>query len=100
MFRNEGEGMLRHNVRLALLAGVVAAATPAARAGDCCSPCAPAPTFRTVCMKEWVPEQYNTTRTCYRTEWREEVFTAYRCECTPEVRSRTVTVCRMVPEVQ
>src|SRR5262249_44527964 len=34
------------------------------------------------------------------TEWREETFTAYRCECTPEVRSRTITVCRMVPEVK
>jgi hypothetical protein len=100
VFRYEGEGMFWHNVRLTLLAGVVVAATPAARAGDCCNPCAPAPAMRTVSVKEWVPEQYTTTRTSYRTEWREEAFTAYRCECTPEVRSRTVTVCRMVPEVK
>jgi hypothetical protein len=55
---------------------------------------------RTTCVKEWVPEQYTTTRTSYRTEYRDEVFTAYRCECTPEVRSRTITCCRMVSEVQ
>jgi len=102
MFRNKGEGMVWQHVRLTLLAGVVAvAATPAARAGDCSNPCAPAaPALCTVTVKEWVPEQYTATRTSYRTDWREEAFTAYRAECTPEVRSRTFTVCRSVSEVQ
>jgi hypothetical protein len=33
-------------------------------------------------------------------EQREEKYTAYRCELVPEQRTRTVTVNRMVPEVQ
>jgi hypothetical protein len=90
-------------VRVAVLAGsILAAATLSARAGDCCSP-APAecgPQFRTVCVNEWVPETYQTTRTVYKTEYKTENFTAYRCETVPEVRTRTVCFYTSVPEVK
>ena len=98
------------SVRVALIVGVcTAAAAVAARAGDCCAPAAGcgapateccAPQFRTVCCTEWVPEAYQCTRTCYRTECRQETYTTWRTECTPEQRTRTYTVCRMVPEVR
>src|SRR5262249_26125298 len=44
--------------------------------------------------------QYETTRTTYRTEWREEKYTAYRTECVPETRTRTYTVNVMKPETR
>jgi hypothetical protein len=75
----------------ALLAG--AALTASARAQDCC-----APPMRTVCVTEWVKENYVTTRTVYRTECVQEKYTAYRTECVPQVQTRTYTVSRMVPE--
>ncbi len=80
--------MVWQSVRAALVAVAVAAgAAVSARAGDCCpESCAPQPTF--------------CTRTVYRTEWRQETYTAYRCECVPEVRTRTCTVYRQVPEVR
>jgi hypothetical protein len=56
--------------------------------------------MRTVCVTEWVPENYVTTRTTYKTELVQEKYTAYRTECVPEVHSRTVVVNRMVPEVR
>jgi hypothetical protein len=51
-------------------------------------------------VTEWVPEHVKTTRTAYRMEQRQEKYTAYRCEYFPEERTRTVTVHKMVPEVQ
>jgi hypothetical protein len=91
--------MFWQRVRFALLAGVVAAvAVGSAHAGDCAAPCAPA--TRTVCVNEWVPEQYQCTRTVYKTECKQETYTAYRCECVPETRTRTCTVYKMVPEVR
>src|ERR1700730_6522813 len=85
-------------VRIALLAGAFAAtAALPARAGDCC---APAPCTRTVCVTEWVPEQYQTTRTVYKTECRQEAYTAYKCESVPETRTRVCTVYKQVPEVK
>jgi hypothetical protein len=95
--------MLWQRVRTVLLAGGVAAlAAASARAEDGCAPapCAPAPQFRTVTVKEWVPEQYPTTRTVYKTECRTETVTAYRCETVPETRTRTVTTCKSVPTVE
>jgi hypothetical protein len=87
--------MFAQRVRLALLAAVVSALTvTTARADDCCAPCT-----HKVCCTEWVPEQYQCTRTTYKTEYKQETYTAYRCECYPEVCSRTVTCCKMVPEV-
>ncbi len=58
------------------------------------------PAYRTVHVQEWVPEQYQTTRTTYRTEWKEETYTAHRTETVPETRTRTVTVNKMVPETR
>src|SRR5262249_11280913 len=104
-YRNKGEGMVWQHVRAALTGcALVAAAALPARADDCCNsaPCgAPcAPQYRTVCVKEWVPEQYQATRTVYKHECRTETYTAYRCESVPETRTRTVTCYKMVPEVQ
>jgi hypothetical protein len=102
--------MVWKSVRVALIVGVcTAAATLAARAGDCGAPAAGcgapaaeccAPQFRTVCCTEWVPEPYQCTRTCYHTEYRQQTSTTWRCEYTPEQRTRTYTVCKMVPEVR
>jgi hypothetical protein len=93
---------------VALLAGgLLAAAACTARADDAAPPApgAPAPAdstpqYQTVCCHEWVPETYPCTRTVYRTECRQEAYTAYRCECVPETRTRTCVVNKMVPEVQ
>jgi hypothetical protein len=56
--------------------------------------------MRTVCVTEWVPENYVTTRTVFRTECVQEKYTAYRTECVPETRTRTCVVNRVVPEVR
>jgi hypothetical protein len=106
--RNKGDGMIRQQIRVALLAGSLVAATawtaradeapqpaPAAPAADPC-----APQYRTVCVKEWVPETYQATRTVYDRVSREEKYTAYRCETVPETKTRTVTMYRQVPEVK
>jgi hypothetical protein len=45
-----------------------------------------------------VPETYPATRTVYRTETRQEAYTAYRTECVPQVQTRTVTHYRTVTE--
>ena len=83
-----------------LLVMLLTAGTASARGDDCCAPaCAPAaPAFRTVTCVQYVPEQYQTTRTTYKTECRQEAYTAYRCEMVPETRTRTVTCYKMVPE--
>jgi len=87
--------------RCALLAGVLsAAAVLPARADDAAAPAPCAPAYRTVCVSEWVPEQYQCTRTVYKTECRTETYTAYKCECVPETRTRTCTVYKMVPETR
>src|SRR5262249_29695965 len=87
----EGEGMIWQHVRVALLAGGIVAATAlTVRADDCCpAPCAPQ--TRTVCVHEWVPENYTTTRTVYTRECKQENYTAYRCECVPVTKTRTCT---------
>jgi hypothetical protein len=78
-----------------LASACVAAAALPARADDCA-----APATRTVCCTEWVPETYQGTRTVYKTECKEEKYTAYRCECVPETRVSTVTVMKPVMETQ
>ncbi|MBY0523936.1 MAG: hypothetical protein K2R98_11090 [Gemmataceae bacterium] len=92
--------MFWQRVRFALLAGVLANVAASARAGECCQPAPCAPAYRTVCCYEWVPEQFQATRTCYKTECRQETYTAYRCECVPETRTRVCTVYKMVPETR
>lgn len=66
--------------------------------GGCGSPCA-APSYKTVCVTEWVPEYYKTTRTSYKKECVSECYTAYKTECVPECHTRNVTsyerVCEM-----
>src|SRR5262249_21089775 len=89
-------------VRLAFLVGLVAAAAAAtARADHDGAPCPPsAPAMQTVTCTEWVPQNYTTTRTCYRYECKQETYTAYRCEYTTECRTRVVTRCKWVPTVE
>jgi hypothetical protein len=90
--------MFRQQIRLALLAGGIVAATGwTVCADDCCQPAPCAPTMRTVRVKEWVPEKYETTRTVYHTEQRQENYTAYRCETVQEQRTRTCIVNHYVP---
>lgn len=50
-----------------------------------------APTTAIVRVKEWVPETYMATRTCYTTEYVDQEFTSYRCEKIPVTRVRTIT---------
>ena len=90
--------MFWQRVRFALLVGALTVgAVPSAQAWHscCAAPCAP-----TACCTEWVREPYTTTRTCYRTEYKQEAYTAYRCECVPVTRTYTCTVYKQVPEVQ
>jgi len=47
-----------------------------------------------------VPEQYQCTRTAYKTECRTETYTAYKCECVPETRTRVCTIYKQVPEMR
>jgi hypothetical protein len=101
--------MNRLQVRLALVASaLVAAAALPVRAEDAskAAPAAPAaidpcaPATRKVCCKEWVPENYQCTRTVNKVECRTETYTAYKCEWVQETRQRTVTCCKTVSEVQ
>lgn len=109
--------MLWQRLRLALCSGAVLAAAGLAHAQDKADralaveqgqaqQAAPAPAadcapqYRTVCVTEWVPEQYQCTRTVYKAECRQETYTAYRCECVPETRTRTCTVYKMVQETK
>src|SRR5437868_14262323 len=109
VYRNNGDGMYCQHVRSALLAGGIVIATGlCARAEDASQPAPPppakadpsAPQLRTVCVHEWVPEKYQTTRTVYHRECKTESYTAYRCEYVPETRTRTCTVYNTVPEVK
>jgi hypothetical protein len=117
--------MFMKRARIALLAGLVLASAPVAlRAFEDKAPAdkgkepAPAPKeapkvestampgcgggtgTRIVYVNEWVPEQYQTTRTTYRTEYREEAYTAYRTENVQETRTRNVTKYVSVPTVE
>jgi hypothetical protein len=49
---------------------------------------------------EWKAEKYETMRTVYKTEWKEEACTYYTCELVPEKKTRTVTCYKMVPETK
>jgi hypothetical protein len=86
--------MLWQRVRLALL--VCSFAALAALPGRVTAGCAPA--CCTVAVTECVPETCTVMKTCYRTECRQECYTAYRCEYAPEVRTRTYTTCSYQPE--
>ena len=83
---------------------VAALASLSARADDCCRSglrlCSPAPTTCTVRTTEWVPQNVQCTRTCYRTEYRTESYTTYRCECVPQTCTRVCTVYKTVSEVR
>jgi hypothetical protein len=83
------------SMRVAVLAGSIFAVVGiAARADDCCAPACPTECVRTkkICVKEWVNESYQATRTVYKKECKTETYTAYKCETVPEERTRNVTV--------
>jgi hypothetical protein len=102
--------MVRQPVRIALLFGAVAAvAVSSAQAEEKPAPATPekiaapapkGPPMRTIQVTECVPEQYQTTRTAYRIECKQEAYTAYRTVCVPETRTRVCTVYKRVPEVR
>ena len=84
-----------------LVAGAVVVTAGRAVGDDCASPCAaPCPPVTTckVRVVEMVPEQVPVTRTTYKVECRNEVYTAYRCEVVPETRPCTRTVWKPVCE--
>jgi hypothetical protein len=56
------------------------------------------PQYQTICVQEWVPEYYKTTRTTYKRECVPETYTAYRTECVPETYTAYRTEC--VPETR
>jgi len=89
--------MLLRRVCCLLLAGAFAASAGRAAGDDCCSPCAPVTTCK-VRVIEMVAEQVPVTRTSYRTECREEAYTAYRCETFTETKPCTRTVYKKVCE--
>jgi len=91
--------MFNRHLISGLLAGValLAANGSADAAGPCCDSCAPAPCYKTVLVKEYVPEHYEATRTVYKTEYITEKYTAYRTECVPETRTYTCNVTKSVP---
>lgn len=105
--------MVWHRVSIAALAGVLAATAALPTWAGVDQPAAPppggtpaggpppaAPATTKVWVREWVPENYQCTRTVYRTECREETYTAYRCECVPETRTRVCTLSKLVPETR
>src|SRR5262245_61744679 len=78
-------------------------------AGDCAPPppppCGPAyggpayggPTTQKVWVTRYVPKQFEETRTFYKTEYKEEKYTAYKCVSEPQEKTRQVTYSKMVP---
>jgi hypothetical protein len=103
------EGMLWQRFRMTLLASVVmATATVTVRAEEAppadqkmaTTTAAPAQEMRTICVKEWVPEKYETTRIVYRRECHEETVKGFKVVCTPENRPQEIWVSHMVPEVK
>jgi len=68
---------------------------PAPAAAPAASDCTQ---YRTICVKEWVPEKYTCEVTTYKTECKQEKYTAYRCEKVCEQKTRTVTCYKMVKE--
>jgi hypothetical protein len=96
--------MFRLSLRTALLTGAILAVTTiSARAEDEASKDAPkpaAPATQKVCVQVWVPETYQCTRTVYKTECKEETYTAYKCVSEPVTKTRTCTTYKMVQETK
>src|SRR5438270_8311789 len=87
--------MSLRRIRNWLVASALVAPSATLAAGDCCNPC---PTSCKVTCVEYVQEQVPVTRTTYRTECRQEAYTAHRCEWTQEQRVCTKTVYKKVCE--
>jgi hypothetical protein len=110
--------MFRQRVSSALLAGVLFAATtltvraqdekmkapemvpaPAAAAAPAASPCgSPCVTYKTICCTEWVPETCIVEKHTTKVEYKQECYTAYKCETICVQKPQTVMVKKMVPE--
>jgi hypothetical protein len=101
--------MIWKRIRAALLAGAFVAATglvmaedkaAADKPADKPAPAQPAakPATCTVWVDEWVEEKVPCKRITYKTEERQEKYTAYKEECVPEQRTRTVMHYRTVTE--
>ncbi|GIW78219.1 MAG: hypothetical protein KatS3mg105_0026 [Gemmatales bacterium] len=77
---------------IVLLAGLVLTASVAPLRGDDAT-C-------TISCVEWVPEKYKCKRTVYKTVYKKEKYTAYRCEFVPETRTCTHTTYKLVKEMR
>ncbi len=95
--------MIWQRARFFLLAVVVVCSTGLSARADCCNTdCAPAcaPAYRTVTVTEYKPTTVEEVRTVYKTVCDTEKYTAYRTECVPETRHRTVCCTKLVPTVE
>ncbi|MFO0878709.1 MAG: hypothetical protein U0840_15315 [Gemmataceae bacterium] len=98
--------MFHRNLINSLLAAFALLAVSSLAQAACCPPAcgcgsavvSAAPITRTITVMEMVPEQYETTRTSYKTETVQEAYTAYRTECVPETRTIQKPVTRWVEE--
>lgn len=100
--------MVCQPLRLALLIGAITAVAVSPvrangfRAPRCCDPCGSssattAPVARSAGCYEWVKENVAVKRTTYKMVCRQETVDAWRTECVPVCRERTVTCIRRVP---
>ena len=95
--------MIWQRARYFVFASVVACSTGlSARADGCNNDCAPAcaPAYRTITVTEYKPTTVEEVRTVYKTVCETEKYTAYRTECVPETRTRTVCYTKTVPTVE
>jgi hypothetical protein len=75
-------------------------AAPAPGAAAAPAPAAPCTNYRTICVTEWVPEKSIVERTVNKVEWKQETYTAYKCETVQVQKQRCCTVYEMVPETR
>jgi hypothetical protein len=68
---------------------------PFAAGNSCC-----APPMQSVCVTQWVPQNYTTTVTVYKTVCVPQTYTAYKTVCVPQTCTRVCTVYKTVPQVQ
>lgn len=53
-----------------------------------------------VMVTEWLPEEYEATRTVYKTDYKDEKYTAHKTDWINEERTRKVTTYKNVPETK
>src|SRR5262249_22094392 len=86
--------------KIVFVAAGLAIWVPAPRPRACDAPCGPTDLTKKVLCTEYRPQQYETTRTVYKTEWKEEKYTFYTCELVPQTTTRKETICKLVPTTE